>query len=118
MREDVTAQTYIDMNEEMKEDGVPLQILIPSEEALEEWRQNSVYYEEPDEYPNLVAEHWERFNKEREMRTFEEEQKEVLIQIHLDGIQKLLSGKITRKICKDHTGKTFNKIEIVYDESV
>ena len=67
MKEEITPETYKKINEELRKEGVPLQIEIPTQEAIDKWRKwsESYYYEEPDSYPNLVEEHWKEYNKNK-----------------------------------------------------
>ena len=51
------------------------------------------------------------------MRTIEEEQKDVLVQIQLDNLKKMLGADIKHKIHVDHTGRAWKTIEISYEQT-
>ena len=37
-KNEITPQTYIDMNEEFEEEGLSFRIIVPTQEEIDEWR--------------------------------------------------------------------------------
>ena len=58
---EITPQTYIDMNKELEEEGCPLRIVVPTQEAIDKWREDSkgFYCQEPVHHRDMVAEMWD-----------------------------------------------------------
>ena len=45
-----------------------------------------------------------------------EQDKQIMVQIQLDNLSKLLDAEIKHIIGVDHSGKTYRKIEITYED--
>ena len=55
----ITPQTYIDMNKEFEKDGTPFSIVVPTQEAIDEWQSRPpVHYEAPPAV-DMVQEMWD-----------------------------------------------------------
>jgi hypothetical protein len=64
----ITPQTYIDMNKEFEEDDIPFRIVIPTQEAIDEWQsQPPAHYQTPPAV-DMVAEMWAEHNRIEEER--------------------------------------------------
>ena len=60
----ITPQTYIDMNKEFEEEGIPFEIAIPTQEKLDKWlNQPSVHHDPPPQI-DMVAEMWKKHREE------------------------------------------------------
>jgi len=67
----ITPKIYIDMNEEFNENGDRVRIEVPTQEAIDKWREWSNNYqwkEEPTERNDMVAQMWAELG----IYTFEE----------------------------------------------
>tara|TARA_B100000902_G_C27233005_1_gene875913 strand:- start:175 stop:381 length:207 start_codon:yes stop_codon:yes gene_type:complete len=57
---EITPQTYIDMNKEMEEEGTPLRIVVPTQEAIDKWlSQSPEPYKAPPKV-DMVQEMWDK----------------------------------------------------------
>ena len=45
--EKITPQTYIDMNKELEEEGCPLRIVVPTQEAIDKWQEDGLVWKGP-----------------------------------------------------------------------
>ena len=56
----ITPQTYIDMNKEFEEEGTPLRIEVPTQEAIDKWRsEERNYHERTTEPVDMVQQMWD-----------------------------------------------------------
>ena len=57
----ITPETYEKMNEEFEEEGMAFRIVVPTQEAIDKWQEESKgYYIDYDHEPvNLIAKMWE-----------------------------------------------------------
>ena len=68
----ITPETYEKMNEEFIESDEAFRIVVPTQESIDKWQERSgVYHNYDYPKPDLVAEHWKRYNeaKGQEQRT-------------------------------------------------
>tara|TARA_B100000614_G_C14317879_1_gene399072 strand:- start:356 stop:601 length:246 start_codon:yes stop_codon:yes gene_type:complete len=58
----ITPQTYIDMNKEFVEEGTMVRLVVPTQEAIDKWLEDSkkVDWIEPPAGKDMVAEMWEK----------------------------------------------------------
>ena len=61
----ITPETYEKMNEEFEEEGMAFRIVVPTQEAIDKWQEESKgHYIDHDYEPvDLVAKMWEEHNK-------------------------------------------------------
>ena len=61
MTKKITPETYEKMNEEFEEEGMAFRIVVPTQEAIDKWQEESKgYYIDYDHEPvNLIAKMWE-----------------------------------------------------------
>lgn len=67
--EKITPQTYEKMNEEFIESDEAFRIVVPTQEAIDKWKENSgVYHDYDYPTPDLVAEHWKEHNRREALK--------------------------------------------------
>ena len=60
----ITPETYEKMNEEFIESDEAFRIVVPTQESIDKWQERSgVYHNYDYPKPDLVAEHWKRYNE-------------------------------------------------------
>ena len=64
----ITPQTYIDMNKEFEEDDIPFRIVVPTQEAIDEWQSKPPEHYKTPPAVDMVAEMWAEHNRIEEER--------------------------------------------------
>ena len=60
----ITPQTYIDMNKEFEEEGIPFEIAIPTQEKLDKWLNQPAPPHQTPPQIDMVAEMWKKHREE------------------------------------------------------
>ena len=55
----ITPQTYIDMNAEFKEEGIPFEISIPTQEQIDAWISQPSVHHDPPPQVDMVQQMWD-----------------------------------------------------------
>lgn len=64
----ITPQTYIDMNKEFVEEGIPFRISVPTQEAIDKHRSATPVHQPVRHTVDMVAEMWAEHNRIEEER--------------------------------------------------
>ena len=57
---EITPQTYIDMNKEFVEEGTPFTIVVPTQEAIDEWKSKPPQPYQTPPAVDMVQEIWDK----------------------------------------------------------
>ena len=62
----ITPQTYIDMNKEFEEEDIPFRIVVPTQEAIDEWQSAPPAHYQTPPAVDMVAQMWAEHRKKEQ----------------------------------------------------